>query len=374
MATGETTTALSWSPAASRIPQVLQVLACDAVGGTETMVCKQVLHCNPDRVSYEVAILAPSGPVARVLSRGGVCVHSLASRSWVGKARSLRSVVEDGNFDVVNAYGFKATMLARIVLHRLPPGQGKRPALICGVRGLHTTEVEDMRSFKARVVALAEKWTRGYVDLWDANSPGAAEFIRSLGVPAERVRYIPNGIDLDDWPVASATRPAPPRILCVSRFVPRKRQIDLVEALAQLRDSGVEFGADFVGSGPTREKVEVAARSFGLSDSVRFHGTLGADEIRTLMEGATLFCLVSTWEGMPGAVMEAMAAGLPVIGSDVNGTDAVVVDGVTGCLVPPRAPKELAEALTDSLSDPEKLLRWAGRDANESRPTSRWTG
>jgi glycosyltransferase involved in cell wall biosynthesis len=341
----------------------MQLLACDAVGGTEAMVTAQVLGRHAERVSYEVAILAPAGPVAARLTAGGVRVHSLAAASWPGKARQLMRVLEHGQFDIVNAYGFKATMLARLVLRR-SRAHGQRPALICGVRGLHTTEVEDMGSAKARIAALLERWTRGAVDLWDANSPGAAEFIRGLGVPPDRVRCIPNGLDLRQWPSVGGGSPSgPPRILCVSRFVARKRQVDLVSALAELRDAGTVFEADLVGDGPTRDDVEGLTRSLGLEHLVRFHGTLGSDGIRNLMQRASVFCLVSTWEGMPGAVMEAMAAGLPVVGTDVNGTDMLVIDGVTGRLVPPRAPQQLAAALAEGLADPARTLEMgrAGR-------------
>jgi glycosyltransferase involved in cell wall biosynthesis len=175
---------------------------------------------------------------------------------------------------------------------------------------------------------------------------------------------IPNGLDLRVWPpVEPAAREHPPVILCVSRFVARKRHEDLVGALSRLRDAGVEFTADLVGEGPTKTDVQRLVRSVGLSSHVRFHGTLDQAAIRELMRTATLFCLASAWEGMPGAVMEAMAAGLPVVATNVNGTDMLVIDGVTGRLVPPKAPGRLAEAFADSLANPERLLEMgrAGR-------------
>lgn len=339
---------------------MLQLLTCDDVGGTESMVSAQVLGRHAERVYYEVAILAPPGSVASRLAQGGVVVHSLGVGGWAGKARQLTRILRHRQFDVVNAYGFKATMLARTVVHRPGLGSSLRPVLICGVRGLHTTEVEDMDSLKARVVTFLERLTRGAVDIWDANSEGAAAFVRKLGVPADRVRCIPNGLDLTLWPLDETPRRMPPRILCVSRFVARKRQADLVSALARLRDAGVAFEADLVGDGPTKEDVQRLARSLGLDRQVRFHGTLGHIPIRGLMQHASVFCLASTWEGMPGAVMEAMAAGLAVVGTEVNGTDVLIVEGVTGRLVPPRAPEQLAAALADCLKDPA-LTREMGR-------------
>jgi glycosyltransferase involved in cell wall biosynthesis len=319
------------------------------------MVSAQVLGGHIDRVVYEVGTLAAPGPVARRMEAAGIPVHSLGSGDWIAQLRRLMRLVRTRRFDVVNAYGFKATMLARAAVHQ--PLDGRlRPMLVCGVRGLRTTEVEDMRSGKARVVAIVERLTKGMVDVWDANSPGAAAFIQGLGVPADRIRCIPNGLDLRAWPeAASATVHDPPVILCVSRFVARKRHADLVAALARLREAGVDFRADLVGDGPEKPAIQQLVSSMALEDRVRFHATLAHPEIHALMQRSSLFCLPSAWEGMPGAVMEAMAAGLPVVATDVNGTDMLVIDGVTGRLVPPRAPMLLAQALNDCLANPQLM-------------------
>lgn len=320
------------------------------------MVSAQVAGHHADRVVYQVATLAPPGPVAARLSAIGIQVHSLGGGGWVARALALHGLLRRERFDIVNAYGFKASMLAKAVLRASPDRRDKRPILICGVRGLHTTEVENVRSLKARTVALAERCTKRWVDQWDANSPGAVAFIASLGVSHDRIRYIPNGIELAQWPVGIRAPANPSRILCVSRFVARKRQADLILALARARDQGIDVRVDFVGEGPTFEDVRALTVSLALQDRVCFHGTLGHDAIRDLMARASLFCLVSTHEGMPGAVMEAMAAGLPVVGTDVNGTSAVVSDRETGYLVPAGAPDQLAEALIDCVSDPQKML------------------
>lgn len=337
----------------TNVPRVLHLLACDAIGGTERMVCSQVEHA--ERVTYEVATLAAPGPVAERLLRLGTPVQSLGPGSWWTRLRRLRNLLRSRRYDIVNAYGFKASILARCLLRTSVGSVAPQPILVCGVRDLHTTEVEDMNSPKARAVALVERATRGFVDIWDANSPGAVAFVESLGVAPERIRYIPNGLDLTEWPLTQQPRADPAQIVCVSRFVPRKRQVDLVRALAAMRDAGVEFGAQFIGDGPTLDDVRGLASSLGLAQQVQFHGALNHASLRQIMATASLFCLVSTHEGMPWAVMEAMAMALPVIGTDVNGINALVVDGVTGRLVAPGDPIQLASVLAQCLANVNQL-------------------
>jgi glycosyltransferase involved in cell wall biosynthesis len=362
----------SQSPSrAAAAPRVLQLLACDGTGGTENMVSAQVLARHAERVYYEVATLAPAGPIAKRLGAAGIIVHSLDAPAWRAHLRELRKLLRERHFDIVNAYGFKASLLARFAVHQ-PFRRRRRPVLVCGVRGFRTTEVEDPNGFKGRAVALVERVTQRMVDFWDANSEGAAAFIRSLGVPADRVTCIPNGLDLTLWPSPAEANPAhPPLILCVSRFVARKRHVDLVEALRLLRVAGVEFSAALIGDGPTREEIEAKVREAGIEPFVTFRRTLDHEPIRELMKEASVFCLPSAWEGMPGAVMEAMAAGLAVVGTDVNGTDMLIVDGVTGYLVPPRLPEQLADALRRLLEAPalQREMGQAGRARIEAEFT-----
>jgi glycosyltransferase involved in cell wall biosynthesis len=230
--------------------------------------------------------------------------------------------------------------------------------LICGVRGAHTADVADLGSPKARTVAFAERLTSGAVDIWDANSPGGAEFIRRLGVPQDRIRYIPNGLDVRLWPLRPAQLTLdPPQVICVSRFVACKRHVDLMRAISLLRGAGGEYTVHLVGDGPTRPEVHRLTRRLGIQQRVQFHGALDHHGIHELMHQCSLFCLPSTWEGMPGAVMEAMASGLAVVGTDVNGINTLVLDGVTGRLVPPRAPQRLAAVLGECVQDPQLMLQ-----------------
>jgi glycosyltransferase involved in cell wall biosynthesis len=107
-----------------------------------------------------------------------------------------------------------------------------------------------------------------------------------------------------------------------------------------------------IGDGPTLPEMRRLARELVASGLVRFAGARNADEVRDAMRSADVFCLASAWEGMAGSVMEAMACGLPVVGTRVNGIAELVKHGHTGYLVPPARPELLAEALQRLVRDP----------------------
>jgi glycosyltransferase involved in cell wall biosynthesis len=115
--------------------------------------------------------------------------------------------------------------------------------------------------------------------------------------------------------------------------------------------------------------MRALATELGLADVVELPGRVDPEAMRGMLGGASIACLSSVWEGMPGAVMEAMACGLPVVATDVSGTREVVADGESGLLVPPCDPPALARALARLLDDPELRTRLgtAGRRRMEER-------
>ena len=335
-------------------PRYLQLHPCDVLGGTELMVVRLAKELHRRNIACDVATMAPPGPIAGMLAEARVPVHSLRSKSPSG-IRQLARLLRHGRYDVVNAYGFTASMAARAVVKglRLPT------RVVCGVQGLHVTEVEDMSSAKSRVAAWLEKAASPLVDLYDCNSPGAVRFLAELGIDQDKLGYVPMGIDPADWPIAEPVSGSDPIVLSLARFVPRKRHVDLLDALLVLHQEGTPFKAILAGDGPTREAVMRRAEALGLSRAVAFPGAVSPAEARATMRRASLFCLPSTWEGTPTVVLEAMASGVPVVGTDVNGTADLVRHGETGLLVPPKRPDALARELSSLLRQPGTAKRYA---------------
>jgi glycosyltransferase involved in cell wall biosynthesis len=207
------------------------------------------------------------------------------------------------------------------------------------------------RRFKAPLQILLGRWSAALADLVLAPSAAtAAELERDYGVTG--VRVLPNvtgGLEVAPVPVAQAPDDF---LLFVGRLRIRKGVEVLLEAFARVAAAGPLPPLLVVGDGEHRAALERRAHDLGLDDrQVRFLGRAGAGQVRYLLERARALVVPSTYEGMPLVVLEAMAAGLPVVASRVSGIPEVVVDGETGWLVPCEDPQALAGALGEALSD-----------------------
>jgi glycosyltransferase involved in cell wall biosynthesis len=184
-----------------------------------------------------------------------------------------------------------------------------------------------------------------------------AEATRGQGVAARacdgaRTVVIRNAVEVGSFG-ARAESVGPPRIVSVGRFAYPKDFATLLEALALLE---TDYRATLVGDGP--DLAEVAA---AVPDQVELLGARG--DVSDLLARSDVFVLSSRSEGFPVSILEAMAAGLPVVATDVGGVAEAVVDGETGILVPAADPNALAGALERLIADVElrRRLGAAGR-------------
>jgi glycosyltransferase involved in cell wall biosynthesis len=333
----------------ARPARVLHVLLLDTLAGTELMVASLMLNSDPARVTHELATLQEPGPIVTRIG-GRRWTASLGGRGgFAGAAWRLARLLRARPYDVVNAYGLKASVLTRVLVRLLQP----RAAFVCGVRAVHVTEVERLDSPKARVASLVERLFSPLVDVYDSNSRAALDLLAGLGIDSERLVHIPNGLDLSLWSPREATGQGgePPVIVCAARFVERKRHQDLLEALAALDRDGRHFRAVLVGSGATLDDMRALAGRLGLDGRVELPGQVAPGRVRDLIGDAAVVCLTSTFEGMPGTLMEAMARGVAVVGTDVGGTNELIVDGESGLLVPACDAGALTRALARVLDD-----------------------
>jgi glycosyltransferase involved in cell wall biosynthesis len=151
--------------------------------------------------------------------------------------------------------------------------------------------------------------------------------------------------------------PEQPVVMTVGRLIVMKGQRYLVDSVPRLLERWPDLTLLLVGDGHLRGDLTRHAADLGVSSAVRLLGHRA--DARMLLDAADVFVLPSIHEGMPLAAMEAMDAGLPVVGTDVIGTAEVVADGETGLLVPPRDPEALATALGTLLSDADLRGRYA---------------
>ncbi len=173
---------------------------------------------------------------------------------------------------------------------------------------------------------------------------------------------IHNGVVLSG---ETETRAGPCRLVMVGRLQAPKDALTLVRALAELPRGAYE--AVIVGDGPDRPALEGEVRRLGLASVVRLAGE--RNDVAQLLAASDVFVLSSRSEGLPLSILEAMAAGLPVVATNVGGVPELVLEGETGLLVPPGDPHSLAGALERLLDDSELRGRMgaAGRIRVEER-------
>jgi glycosyltransferase involved in cell wall biosynthesis len=183
---------------------------------------------------------------------------------------------------------------------------------------------------------------------------------------ADRIHVIRCGVNLarfsyrNEYPSAS-----PPHILSVSRLTEKKGVVRIIEACVLLRDQGIDFACTIVGDGPQRAALQRLITARRLQNRVKLVGGLVQSELRELWQRAHVFVLPCTIasdgnrDGIPIALMEAMALGVPVISTTISGIPELIEDGVSGLLVPPDDVDALGQAIVRLLSEPKLATRLA---------------
>jgi glycosyltransferase involved in cell wall biosynthesis len=182
----------------------------------------------------------------------------------------------------------------------------------------------------------------------------------------EKLRVIHPAVDPSFFsPVGSAGRTETPlQITTVGSLIWRKGYEYLLQAMSSLRDSGVRAHLRIIGDGPERERILFTLRDLELVHVVDLVGPLDEFKVREELRQADLFVLSSLSEGISNAVLEAMSCGLPVVVTDVGGMAEAIRTGVEGCLVPPRDPDAMAEAIAFLCTHRDERLKMgvAARD------------
>lgn len=220
---------------------------------------------------------------------------------------------------------------------------GDVPGLVPEIEGTHRFLQSVRRASLKRAVAVI------------ANSEG----LRDLSMAADRVPVgvIPNGVDTEFFSPAPQMTPSAEsdrfRVLFVGRFHAQKNLMALLNQFARLRDeSAKRVELHLVGDGPLLKELQEQAASLRLNGEIKWHGWLARSELRAVLQSCDCFVNPSLYEGMPNAVLEAMACGKPVVASRIPGNDAVVQHEATGFLFPVGEPAALGASLAQLVNDP----------------------
>lgn len=259
----------------------------------------------------------------------------------------LRRIIRAWRPDVVVAHGFSDHIW------------GRQAAVAEGVARIFHVEHNSRERYTPRrlrqALALAPA-TQASIGV----SEGVRRRLVELGFPAADCVAIPNGIDLDRFPEALLAQPWPAReaaVLMASRFARQKDQASLIAAIGILRDRGLRPPLYLAGAGSRRleQQARQQVQRLGLQEQVQFLGNVA--DLPQRLGRTRIFVLSTHWEGMPLALVEAMAAGCACIVSDVVGAREVIQPERTGLLVPEGQPEALAQALQRLLEQPALAQR-----------------
>ena len=220
------------------------------------------------------------------------------------------------------------------------------------------------RKFFARSPVLTSflRWTLGLADLVVVLAQVELRAYREF-VPKQDVVALPNGIDCRPYSVVPTVQSTPDRALqlvYIGRVAREKGLYETFQGLRLAHELGVDARLIVAGSGSEEARLRRYAQALGIAPRVCFVGPVFGNDKVKLLFGADVMVLPSYSEGLPYALLESMAAGVPVIATPVGAIPDVVSDGIHGYLVPPRDGKAIAEALAMLAGDREKIA-WMSR-------------
>ena len=318
-------------------------------GGAEQLLLSGVPYLDTGRYRYQFAYLLPwKDSLVPELRAAGPTVHCLDGASGAGWAGRLRSLIRREGIGVVHAHSPVAAAGARAVA-------GRRTRVVYTEHNLWG------RYHPATYAANLVTFPRN--DHVFAVSETVRASIRYPGplrlLPMPPVETLHHGLDPAALPApvqghdgvrAELGLPADaPVVGSVANFKAAKDHATLLRAAVQVREAVPSVRFVLVGQGPLEAETRRLAGELGLDQTVVFAG-FRPDATR-LMAAFDAFALSSTYEGLPIALIEAMATGCPAVVTRVGGTPEVVADGVHGYLVPPKDPAALAAGLTRLLGD-----------------------
>lgn len=339
------------------------------VGGAERQAVRYLKHLDRGRFAPGLYLISRRGPLLDAVP-GDVPVYAFDERILPGRVYLPGGVHRRQVRDLAAALDeFSADLLVTRTFHLTLPGAAaarRRPTPLVAVdandpRRDFRRHAGRFQALKRRMIGRAYRNAAAVVALSDGAADGLSEF---YGVPRDRVSVLPNLVDLDEIDRLAA-EPGPDlvpgrfHVAAVGRLAEEKGHRYLLEAVRLLRArGGPDVQLHLLGDGPLRASLEVIARDLGVADRVTFAGFCANPF--AYVRRCDLFCLPSLNEGMPGALLEAMACGTPVVATDCPSGPREVLDGGRfGRLVPVADTKALADAIATIAGDGEGAKRVA---------------
>jgi glycosyltransferase involved in cell wall biosynthesis len=356
--------------------KVLQIISNLDIGGAQEVVRTLAVYlaevgCVPVVCTFK------DGPLREEIERQGIAVEVLPARrhsivnfhlfvkDMLRIRRELLDVVRKYNADVVQ------THLLRVLDFLVLTVRGRTNTPLIFWTAHNTNEelkLEQLPSHKwlLKPKRLGYRWlyrvTTRWINGFIAVAEGVKqELIETIGPIEDKITVICNGVDIKRYqkPVDKAAvrqklglSQQSRLIAVVGTFKRQKGHRYLIEAAPPLAAAFPDLHIILIGDGDLRAELEAQTRSLGLEQRIHFLGN--RYDVPDLLGASEYFVLPSLWEGLPMALIEAMASGLPIVASDVSGTAQVMIHGETGLIVPPGDTQKLQAAIYDLLTNSDQ--------------------
>ncbi len=333
------------------------------MGGADSQLLSAAKELRARGHEVLIVSLTTLGPMGLEARNSGIPTESLEMPRGFPDPRGmlrLARLVRSFRPDVVHSHMVHANLMARLLRLMAPV-----PALVSTIHNVYEG---------GRLRMAAYRLTNGLVDHMSIVSEAAYQrFVSERIVPRELLSVVPNGVDTARFRAVPRSAGESVRRalglgqefawLAVGRFEVAKDYPNMLRAFLKVRQREPDAVLLLVGRGSLQPDTEALTRELGLVGAVRFLGV--RSDVAEVMSAADGYVMSSAWEGMPMVLLEAGAAGLPIVSTKVGGNDEVVLHEVTGYLVEPRDSDTLGEAMLRLHALPEADRRAMGRRGQE---------
>ncbi|MEW6358168.1 MAG: glycosyltransferase [Planctomycetota bacterium] len=332
--------------------RILYVIATLDAGGSEKQLVELATRLDRREFDPHVCCLTRGGPMEDLLAKAGIPVHVIGKemRCDVPALLRLMALMRRLRPHVVHTWLFTSD------------AYGCAAALATGARVIISSR-RSTDPWKGFIHRLVDRAVGAFADAAIANSLAVQDACVRSGVAMQKIVLIRNGVDLNRFKPGKKDLQGNLQIEgkrrvvgFAGRLVPEKGVSYLIEAIELVSRKLPDVLLLVAGEGDLRAGLEARYHD---SPHIGFLGHM--DDMADFYRVLDVFALPSLWEGLPNAVIEAMACGVAVVATDVGGTGEAVKDGETGLLVPPRSPRDLAEAMQRLLESPSECRRMGDR-------------
>lgn len=339
----------------SDIRRVLYLVDTLNVGGTETQAVHVALRLRSRSHNVVVGCLRAEGSLCEVLKRGNVPIaefrkeKTLLSLNGVYQLIRLTRFLRRERFHAVHAHDLWSNLLG------IPAAWLARTRIIISSRR-YFADLDWYTPWRSAVMRMIYRLSTNVI----VNSSSVRDLLaQKNGIPLEKIRVLHNAVDVDRFATARRDRghlfpgtSTGSKLIAVvaNMYSPVKGHTCLISAASSVCRDFPEAIFVLIGDGKERPSLEEQVRQAGLEKNVLFLGS--RRDVPELLACCDLFVLPSEAEALPNALLEAMAAGLPVVGTSVGGIPEIITNGMNGVLVPAKNPHALAEAILRILQNP----------------------